>query len=158
MPDLSGFDASVVKPEVGRDPIPAGDYVAAIVDSSMKPTANGVGHMLVFEWQILNGQFAGRRVREQLVIRHPNQDTVRISQGRLSAICHAVGVLKPTDSVQLHNISAVITVGLRKDNRPDKNGKMHNCIENYKAGGAVATNASAPRGGSIGPRPWEPRQ
>lgn len=155
MADLSGFDAAVVKPEIGGDPIPAGNYVAVIVDSAMKPTANGVGHMLVFEWQIVNGQFAGRRVREQLVIRHPNQDTVRISQGRLSAICHAVGVLRPKDSVELHNISAVITVGLRKDNRPEKNGKMHNCIENYKAGGAVATSEPA---GSIGPRPWEPRQ
>ena len=43
------FDANQVEPTSGKDPIPAGKYVASISASEMKPTKNG------------NGQYVARK-------------------------------------------------------------------------------------------------
>ena len=45
---------------------------------------------------------------------NPNELAVRIARGELSAICRAVGVLTPSDSVELHNLPLVIRVACKK--------------------------------------------
>lgn len=148
MTDLSGFDAREVEPHVGFDPIPGGKYLAVISESELKPTKKGGGHFLKLTFQILEGEYKGRLVWARLNLDNPNSTTVRIARSELSAICRAVGVLAPKDSVELHNLPLLITVGHKK--RPDT-GELTNVIKGYAKRDAVAAKPAATGNGKA---PW----
>ena len=114
MVSLRGFDANQVEPSTAFDPIPAGKYLAAIIDSKMKPTKSGKGQYLELTFQVLEGEQKGRQVWARLNLDNPNGQTVTIARGELSAICRAVGVMAPNDSTDLHNLPLVITVRCKK--------------------------------------------
>ncbi len=128
MANLGNFDANQVEPNVGFDPIPAGKYVAAITNSQMKLTKQGNGEYLELEFEITDGEYAGRKVWDRLCLSHPNQTAVEIARGTLSAICRAVGVMQPQDSAELHNLPLAVTVKCKK--RSD-NDEMANEISGY---------------------------
>ena len=97
------FDARNVDPSSTFDPIPAGWYKAMITESELKPTRNGQGQYLQLTLQVLEGEHAGRILWERLNRMNQSATAVEIAQKTLSAICHAVGVMVPKDSSQLHN-------------------------------------------------------
>lgn len=151
MATIGNFNANEVDPNFALEPIPAGKYLAAVVDSESKQTKNGGGQYLQLSFQILEGEYKGRFVWARLNLDNVNATTVRIARAELSAICRAVGVLAPKDSVELHNIPVVITVGLKK--RAD-NGEMGNIIKSYSKKDAAAGRAPAPAGNGGAP-PWK---
>jgi hypothetical protein len=129
MVSLGNFDASTVEPSTVFDPIPAGKYLAAVVESQVKPTKSGKGEYLELTFQILEGEFSGRRLWARLNLNNPNAQTVKIARGELSAICRAVGVMTPNDSVDLHNLPLVIKVVCRR--RKD-NDELCNEVRGYE--------------------------
>jgi hypothetical protein len=98
MAHLNGFNAHEVEPNVGFDPIPAGKYLAVITATEMKPTKNGSGEYLQIELEVIEGPHKGRKLWDRLTLKHPNDLTVKIAKGTLSAICRAIGVMAPKDS------------------------------------------------------------
>lgn len=108
------FDANQVQPEESLEALPAGWYNCQIVGSEIKPTAKG-GAYLQLDLQVLDGQYAGRRIFDRLNIKNENPTAVEIAYRRLSAYCHAVGVLKVEDSQQLHGIPLKVRVTVRTD-------------------------------------------
>ncbi len=135
MANLNGFDASQVEPTASFDPIPAGKYLAAITESEMKPTKNGSGSYLQMTFTVLDGEFKNRVLWARLNLNNPNATAVKIARSELSAICHAVGVMQPRDSVELHNIPLLITVKVKK--REDT-GELTNEIKGYEPKAAAA--------------------
>ncbi len=129
MAHLNGFDATQVEPNAGFDPIPAGKYLAAITESEMKPTKNGSGSYLQLTLTVLDGEHKGRVLWARLNLNNPNATAVKIARAELSAVCHAVGVMQPRDSVELHNIPLLITVKLKK--REDT-GELTNEIKGFE--------------------------
>ena len=103
MANLSGFDASTIAPREDFTPLPAGEYRVVIVDSDMKPTKKNDGQYLEVSYEVIEGEYKGRKLWSRHNLDNPNQKTVEIAQRELSAICHAVGILQPRDSQQLHN-------------------------------------------------------
>lgn len=128
MADLSGFDANQVEPSSDLDPIPAGKYPAVITESEMATNKAGTGHYLKLTFQVIEGQFKNRLLWTRLNLDNPNATAVQIARGELSAICRAVGVLAPSDSVELHNLPLVIHVKCKK--RTDT-GEITNEIKGY---------------------------
>jgi len=108
------FDANQVPPEEQLEALPAGWYNVQIVGSEIKPTAKG-GAYLQLDLQVLDGPYAGRRIFDRLNIQNENPTAVEIAYRRLSAYCHAVGVLKVEDSQQLHGIPLKVRVTVRTD-------------------------------------------
>ena len=142
------FNANEVEPSVEFEAIPAGKYQAVIVDSDMRPNKAGTGEYLQLEFEIIEGEYQNRKVWTRLNLHNPNPDAVRMARADLSAICHAVGVIQPGDSVDLHNLPLTITVKCRKT--PD--GDIVNEIKGY------APKASA-SGGAVTPAaPQQPPQ
>lgn len=129
MGNLTGFDARTIEPSQSYEPVPPGEYDAAIMSSEMKPTKDGKGVFLELVFKILGGQYQNRELRSRLNMQNENQTTVAIAQGQLSSICRAVGVLTPTDSSELHMKALRITV---KTKRRDDNGELTNEIKGYK--------------------------
>ena len=157
MATLNNFDANQVHPSVALDPLPAGKYLAVISESEFKPTKTGVGKYLQLTFQIIDGEFKGRLVWARLNLENKSEMTVKIARGELSAICRAIGVMQPKDSVELHNVPLEINVGLKKR---DDNGEFTNVIKGYgKKGGGGAAGARVPVGvgpGSLGGTPpWK---
>jgi len=157
MANLNNFDANNVDPSVALDPIPAGKYTAVITETEMKPTKAGGGKYLQLTFQIIDGEYKGRLVWARLNLENKSEMTVKIARGELSAICRAVGVMAPKDSVELHNIPLEINVGLKKR---DDNGEFTNVIKGYAKkggnGGGGAAGARVPAG--VGPGstpPWK---
>jgi hypothetical protein len=130
MVNLNDFNPNDYEPTTAFEPLPAGKYVAAITASAMKTTANGDCSYLELEFSVVEGDCKGRKAWARLCLNHRNDLAQKIARGNLSAICRAVGVMHPQDSVDLHNIPLVITVKLKK--REDT-GEMTNEIKGYSA-------------------------
>ena len=113
----------------------------------MKPTKSGNGHYLQLTFTILEGEYKNRVLWARLNLDNPNQTAVKIARSELSAICRAVGVMQPKDSVELHNLPLVITVKLKKR---DDTGELTNEIKGYAKREA---SGQAPQAASNTP-PW----
>ena len=148
MANLNGFDANQVEPTTSFEPIPAGKYLAAITESEMKPTKSGSGSYLQLTFTIVEGEHKNRVLWARLNLNNPNATAVKIARGELSAICRAVGVLQPKDSVELHNIPLLVTVKVKK--REDT-GELTNEIKGYEPKSAAA---GAPQQATDSTPPW----
>jgi len=122
------FDATGVEPSSPLETIPAGWYRAMITSSELKPTKAGTGQYLEFTWKVLDGEFEGRIVWDRLNVINPNDTAREIAERALSAICHAVGVLKFSRPEQLHHKPALIKVVVKQD----KGYEPSNEIKGYK--------------------------
>ena len=109
------FNASEVEPEQGFSVVPAGMYAAQIIDVEIKDTKAGNGQYMSVTWELLDGQYRGRKVWSRLTVRNANAEAERIGRQQLSALCHAVGVLNLQDTVQLHGKQARLRVTVKQD-------------------------------------------
>jgi len=156
MADLDGFDATEHKDMDTFEAIPAGDYKCMIVESIMKDTKKGDGQYLELVFEVLEGDYQGRKVWERLNLVNPNSTAVEIAQRALAAICKAVGIVRPKDSEELHSIPLVVDV--KQEKRKD-NGEMTNRPKGYTAVGAAAptgaTGKAKENGAKAGKPPWQ---
>jgi hypothetical protein len=107
------FDATSVEPSTGYDVLPPGKYLAQVVASEMRATKDGHGQYLYMEVDILEGQYAGRKLFDRLNLVNANPDAVQIAQRTLSSICRAVGKLQVSNSEQFHLIPLIADVRVR---------------------------------------------
>jgi hypothetical protein len=136
------FDASTVAPQAPTGPIPAGVYLAHCTESDVGPLKSGNGTGLKMTFEILDGQYKNRKVWENLNIQHTSEETQRIAQSQLSALCHAVNVIKLEDTAALHFKPVKIKVTVRE---AQGQYQASNNIKGYEsAGGAAPTFTSAP--------------
>ncbi len=146
------FNANEVEPSIGFDAIPAGKYQAVITDSEMKDTKSGTGKYLQLEFEVIEGDYKNRKLWARLNLENANSEAVRMARADLSAICRAVNVIQPRDSVELHNLPLTITVRCRKN----QDDEIVNEIRGYapKAALSGATQPTpAPQSPNAAP-PW----
>ena len=110
---LIDFNAEAIEPMNDFSPIPTGEYTAVITASDMKDTKSGSGKYLQLTYQIVDGEYKNRLIFENINLINRNEVAVQIAQKTLSSICHAVGVLHPKDSNELHDKPLMIKVGIR---------------------------------------------
>lgn len=138
MASLSGFNAAEVDPTDSFTPVPAGDYPVVIVESEMKDTRDGKGQYLQLVLEVIDGNMKGRKLWDRLNLVNANSTAVEIAQKTLSQICHAVKLLQPQDSAELHGKPMKATV-IVKD---DPGYGPRNEVKGYKPVGG--TDAPAP--------------
>ena len=132
-------------PAPASTPSPAGKYQVIINESEMKPTKTGNGQYLWIEFEVISGEYKGRKLWTRLNLENPNPDAVRMARADLSAICRAVNVLNPHDSVELHNLPLTVTVRCRKNqddelvNEIKGYGPRENAVLQKPAGAPTAT-------------------
>jgi hypothetical protein len=135
------FDATTVTPMSNFDALPAGKYKVVISNSEVKENRSGTGSYLQLEFDVIEGEYANRKLWTRLNLWHSNSEAARIAASELSAICRAVNLLQVNDSSQLHNLPMIITVKCRKT----PNDEIVNDIKSYEmasaSGGAVPTLA-----------------
>jgi len=149
MANLGGtFDANTVEPTTPFEILPAGKYVAQIVQSEMRDTKSGTGQMLWLELEIVDGEFSGRRVFDRLNLVNHNAKAQEIAHRTLSAICRATGQMTVSDSEQLHMKPMQVTVKVRP---ATAEYQAQNEVGGYEATAARA--APRPVTGAVGAAP-----
>ena len=147
--DLSGFNADDFSDIESYSILPAGTYTAPIVASENKPTKNGNGSYLELQLEIIDGQYAGRKVWDRLNLRNPNQTAVEIAMRTLASICKAIGIKTPRDSSELHNKPLSVKVSVR-----EYNGNESNEVKKYMPAERQQPKPSAPTT-TVEKAPWE---
>ncbi len=152
------FDATTVAPQQEFDILPAGKYVAQVIDSEIVPTKSGTGTMLKLTLEVLEGQHANRKVWSRLNIANDNPDAERIGRAQLSALCHAVGVTKLSDSLELHDKPVLITVKVRHPKPGDTYGPSNDVSGFAPVSSASPTTLAKPAARPAAPAastpPW----
>ena len=133
--DLHDFDASVVDPSVGFDPVPAGRYVAVVTDAEMLDTQQGGGQYLELKFEIIEGEYKGRNLWTRLNLVNSKEKTVDYAKAMLSGLYRALGFTKISEFSELHNLPLLIAVKCK--NRKD-NGELTNEIKGFEKIGAVS--------------------
>jgi hypothetical protein len=125
--NLDGFDADKVESTGPRGAVPKGDYQVIIVKTEAKPTSAGNGHLLKIELQVVEGEFTGSKIWDNLNLWNENQTAKRIAEGTLKAICLAIGIPRPRNSEELHNRQLTAVVDVK-----EHEGKTQNKVKAYK--------------------------
>lgn len=158
--------------DLGDDLLPAGVYMAQAIEAELKETQSG-GTMLTFTFEILDGEFQGRRVWERFNYVNANDMAQRIARREMGRFAVAAGMPGFADTEDFLWKPVRIDVTIRKD----KNGQYpdQNSIKKFlpvDGGGAPqaaanaapsrpagnANNAAPPpqqRAASGGGRPWD---
>lgn len=136
------FNAAEVQPIEDFKAIKAGDYEAVITNSVMKPTKSGNGQYLEITFEIIEGEFKGRKFWTRLNLQNPSVKAVEMARRELSTICRAVGVMNPGDSSDLHNIPFILPVKLIKpDPAKGEEFEPYNELGAYRAKEKTAPTA-----------------
>lgn len=135
------FNAAEVEPSQEFQVLPEGKYETVITDSDVKNTRSGSGKYVQVEFEVVSGEYRGRKIWGRYNIENANPDAVRIGRADFSALCHAVNDLNPKDTCELHNLPVVLTVKCKKQK---DSGELENVTRGYAARTAVAPAQAAP--------------
>jgi hypothetical protein len=171
MASLGGtFDPNEIpQDERSFEPMPAGDYPCQIVDSEIVTTKSG-GEMLKLTLEVTDGQYANRKVWDNLNIRNANAQAQQIAHRALADLCAACGLGPISDSEELHFRPFIAALKIEQD----KSGQYEprNAVKRYKARGGQPPASKAPvqqqarpaaqpvarATGGTGGRPWNNRR
>ena len=148
MANLGNFNAAEVDPITDFEAIPAGKYLVVATESDIKPTKAGNGNYLEVTFEIVEGEFKGRKLWSRINLDNPNPKAVQIARAERSALCRAVNILEPKDSCDLHNIPLVVTV----KQKADADGEVRNEIKGYAK--RETANPAVPAQAQTGTPPW----
>ena len=109
--------------------LPEAWYTAQIVKSEVKSASTG-GNYMSLHCKIVEGDFKGRMVFDNLNIVNKNPTTVKIAEKALRKICDALGIEDLEDSVELHNQDIMIRV---VSQAASSNYPAKSIIKDYKA-------------------------
>jgi|SRR5215470_1465073 hypothetical protein len=125
---MTEFKTELIINELPEDdefePIPAGKYVAEIINSDVVSNKNEDGIILKLTIKIVEGDFSGRLIFENLNIENKNEKAQKIALSMLRKLCVAVnfeGTLK--NSVELHGVPIIVSVVIKPEQGgyPSKN-------------------------------------
>ena len=156
------FDSNDVEPTGNFEPLPLGEFLVVISASEMKPTKNGEGQYLQLTYDLIDGEYKGRKVFDRLNLVNKNEQAQEIAQRSLSAICRCVGVLHPKNSEELHDKPMVIKLGIRP---ASGEYQASNIVKGYSrtdgkdlkevTEGTVPVAKAAPAAGAAKKKPWQ---
>lgn len=155
-----GESFDVEQMDLGDDLLPAGEYIAQAIEAELKDTQSG-GTMLTFTFEILDGDFQGRRVWERLNYINANEMAQRIARREMGRFAIAAGLNTFDDTEDFLFKPVRIDVAIRKDKNgqyPDQNGiKKYLPVDGAPAP-QVADNAAPSRQASNTNRAAPPTQ
>lgn len=130
MADLN-FNANDVDPSSGVGPIPAGRYELQAIEADVKPANSGRGEVLSLTYEVIGGEYNGRKIWERMNIAHESPVAQKIGQEQLSALCHATGELQISDTEQL--LWKPFQADLKTETYPKSDGSTgeRNAVKKY---------------------------
>jgi hypothetical protein len=133
-------------------PVPVADYQLMVVSSDVKATNKGDGSYASLDIVVVEGQYEGRHIFQNVTLENPNEKAVEIGRRQLADLCRAVGKLRISDTSELHDVPFYARVGIEKgkDGYDDKN-KINQFYPAGQTGPAPVGKGSAPAAGTKAP-------
>jgi hypothetical protein len=141
------------------DLIPPGKHTAEIEDAKVVVTKNGNGQMVKLRWKIIEGDYDGRVVFQQIVIQHTSAEAQRIGRMKFKDIAAACDIKERiTDLEVLKYKPCTIDIGIEKDetgNYGDQNRVRYvkPYVENWNGGERAMAKPAKSNGGDGSPAP-----
>jgi hypothetical protein len=134
------------------DPIPDCDVVAHIIETVHTVKDGGIKQRAVFTWEILEGEYAKRRIWDGQNIVHPNPQTQEIATRAVKDIAKAVGhngAVTNSDQIEFKPVL------IRVRTEPAQNGYgPKNKVARYSPVSAVGAAGPATAALSPAGTPW----
>jgi hypothetical protein len=97
-------------------PLPAGNYVATIVDAKVGPLKSGKGQAVLLQWEVQGGAYQGRLIFDRVIVAHESAEAMKFGRRKLKDIADACGVKDSiTDLSVLLNKPCSIYVKIEQD-------------------------------------------
>lgn len=154
-PIYLNFNAATVEPQVPFEALPAGDYLMALTGARVMETKARTGHYLAMDYTVLDGQYKGRHVFDNLNLWNASQQASEIAWRQLSGLCHAAGVLQVQTVDQLFNIPVLAKLGIESD---PQYGDSNNIRGFTSASGPQPGAPAQPAAPGAAPAPGAPQQ
>lgn len=130
------------KRENNFDLLPAGWYTAQVTESDIVPLNSGMGNALKLTFEVLSDGYRNRKVWARLNIQHRGSpEAERIANEQLRELCESIGIVRMSDTVELHNKPVQIKVKVRKSNDPQYEDQ--NEVNAYKPVGGSPSHGQA---------------
>ena len=141
------------------EPLPAGEYMAMISESSFKHSKGFGGQpdtdkppYLELGITIIDGDYKGRKVVDRLNLNHTNDLTRKIAKGTMAGILDALAMTTINDSSELHGKPMMVKLTIKPGE--GQYGPSNN-VSGYKPASAVSTLIPSVIGGGTAKKPWE---
>jgi hypothetical protein len=110
------FDTATEEGSSDFSPIPAGAYTAFVKRAEVEVLKSGKGQAVRIQWEIEDGQYAGRIVFDRCIVSHESSSAMKFGRQKLKDVCDAVGFFdKLTDLTVLENKPVSIRVAIEQD-------------------------------------------
>jgi hypothetical protein len=97
-------------------PLPAGNYVATIVDAKVGPLKSGKGQAVLLQWEVQDGANQGRLIFDRVIVAHESAEAMKFGRRRLKDIADACSVKgQITDLTVLLNKPCSVYVKIEQD-------------------------------------------
>lgn len=141
----SGWDAEAEAKKGGFDPLPDGMYVVMVAKSDIRQSKSSDGKYAAMEYEVVEGEYKGRKVFENLNLWNSNSTAVSIAKAALGNLQLACRLPKISDTSELHGIPFVLKVGQKKDK---DTGEIRQTVKGYLPKGADMNPVAATSGGT----------
>jgi len=147
------FKPADIEPRQSFDVLQPGQYRCRIVRAEGRmANKQETGEMLSLEFEVLEPEYAGRRLWALLCVEHQTDQVRKIAQEQVSAICHAIGKPNASGAEDLLGGDLMVRVKVKPAN--DKYEARNECVGYKPIDGK--TNAAAPAAAPAkNSQPWK---
>jgi hypothetical protein len=154
------FDPSTHEGTRDLEPVPPGWYLTQIVENGGEHAKNSNGTYLRTVFEILDGEYKGRKIFQNITLQNDSQQAVEIGARLLKDIYDAIGHNEPTRDIHVMLFKPVMArVGIKRDKDgiyPDRNAVAQVKPRDYQpkrrpGSGPSGTAPVAPRGPTFPP-------
>lgn len=134
-------------PESEYSALPEGDYVVVMTASDKKLNKEGTSHYLETVYEVIDGDYKGRKVWERYNLWHAKPNVANIARRDIKKLAQCAGfTVQPNDSNELHNIPLILRLTVFLDTYNGKQEEKNKIADYFPASAGVqkAPNAMAP--------------
>jgi hypothetical protein len=136
--------------DIGGDLLPPGEYAAQAIEGRIAPPKSGNGYQLTLTWKIMEGEYEGRQVWQNIGFVHPKAGAQYHGQKMLNAVIAAVGAATPLNNVEpLLFVPVRLGIVIEADKTgvyPDKSRVVKvSPLDNREAAEAASSPVPAPK-------------
>ena len=115
-------------------PIPPADYQVTCVEATLQNTKAGTGQYIKMMFEVMNGQFQGRKIFHNITFQNPSAKAQEIGRKQLNGYMLACNIQSVQDTSQLSGYAVIASVKIKDDPQYGK----QNTIAGFKAIGGQA--------------------
>jgi hypothetical protein len=115
--------------------MPKGNYEAWAISSELKPNSKGTGYLLNVVFEVVEGEFMGKKLFASFNLKHPSKRCEQIGRGQFKHCYTAAGFIgEPDDSSQIHEKRLILKVDVEAQTELDARTGQRVAALNPKTG------------------------